>query len=161
LGLPLEFKPDNYGLLVRSAMNLDKQIVKDVYSDYKFFMEHDRTLEHSIGYRAIKYNIDEATGIRSITEYKLLEYSTLSFLGANENTPCVGIKSEELVSLQEEIKMLDDMLHNGSYSDEKFLAIEKRLQEKLATLKNEPIKVTQKSEPSINYIQIINNLKIK
>ncbi|MFA5234203.1 MAG: hypothetical protein WC390_07370 [Sulfurimonas sp.] len=173
LGCPLEFMPDNYGLLVRSAMNLEKQMVKDVYSDYKFFMEHDRTLEHSIGYRAIKYNIDEVTGIRHITEYKLMEYSTLSFLGANSNTPCVGIKGEA-IKIQEEIKLLNDMLTKGSYSDEKFIQIENKLIEikskieEMKTLNGKPSNDTPEIvEPDlllkseINYNYLIMNLKIQ
>jgi HK97 family phage prohead protease len=95
LGLPLEFKPDEKGLFVKSAMNLEKPIVREVYSDYKFFKKHDRTIEHSITFSVspdkIEYNKDNNT--RTINEVKLYEYSTLSFLGANENTPLVDIKS--------------------------------------------------------------------
>jgi len=176
LGLPLEFNTkDSYGLLVRSAMNLEKQSVKDVYSDYKFFAEHKRTLEHSIGYRVIKYMMDEATGVRRITEYKLLEYSTLSFLGANSNTPCVAIKSEDNINeLKEKADLLNEMLTKGDYSDEKFIKIEqtiKEIQSKIEEMKTlnskEPTKITPEIvEPDslfkseINYISIINNIKI-
>jgi HK97 family phage prohead protease len=175
LGLPLEFiTNDPYGLLVRSKMNLEKQFVKDVYSDYKFFAQHDRTLEHSIGYRAIKFSIDETSQIRKISEYKLLEYSTLSFLGANSNTPCVGIKGEAITGLKDEMQLLDEMLRKGDYSDEKFLQIENKLKEiqnKIEEMKTlnvtEPLEDTQPIvEPDtlfkskIDYINIINNIKI-
>lgn len=179
LGLPLEFNTyDSYGLLVRSAMNLEKQSVKDVYSDYKFFAEHKRTLEHSIGYSVVKYKVenpeDYENRIRHIQEYKLYEYSTLSFLGANENTPCVGIKSQNISDLKAEIELLNEMLIKGDYSDEKFKQIEIKLSEiqnriqEMKTLNvDEPEQSTQIVEPDslfvkeVDYIQIINSLKIK
>jgi HK97 family phage prohead protease len=174
LGLPLEFIPDGYGLLTRSAMNLNKQMVKDVYEDYKFFMSHDRSIEHSIGYRVMKDNMDRVSGIRTITEYKLLEYSTLSFLGANENTQCVDIK-EDADKLQSDIKMLGEMLAKGNYSDEKFVEIENKLkdiQTSLTDMKTlntkEPDDTTPIVEPDslfenkeVNFIQIINQIQIK
>jgi hypothetical protein len=131
-------------------------------------------LEHSIGYRAIKFSIDETSQIRKISEYKLLEYSTLSFLGANSNTPCVGIKGEAITGLKDEMQLLDEMLRKGDYSDEKFLQIENKLKEiqnKIEEMKTlnvtEPLEDTQPIvEPDtlfkskIDYISIINNIKI-
>ncbi len=35
-------------------LNLEKQIGRDTLADYKLFAENGRTLEHSIGVKAIK-----------------------------------------------------------------------------------------------------------
>ncbi len=182
LGLPLEFNTsDPYGLLVRSAMNLEKQNVKDVYSDYKFFAEHKRTLEHSIGYSVVKFSIenpdDWSKRIRRIQEYKLFEYSTLSFLGANPNTRLVDIKREGIISLQEEMNLLNDMLTKGDYSNEKFINIENKIieiQNRITEMKTlrieEPSNDTPEfvepdslfeSQKKINYSQIIHQIKLK
>jgi len=158
LGLPIEFDTaDKYGLLVTSAMNIDKPMVKDVYSDYKFFAEHKRTLEHSIGYSVVKFSIenpeDWSKRIRRIQEYKLYEYSTLSFLGANANTRLVDIKSENVSSLKDEMNLLDEMLHKGEYTDEKFIIIENKISE----IKNriEKMKTLTNEEPSEDTPQIV------
>ena len=118
--------------------------------------------------------MDETSGTRRITEYKLLEYSTLSFLGANENTPCVGIKSESAITLKEEITLLDEMLRKGDYSDEKFKQIETKISEIQNKIKEfnsltieEPLKDTQEIvEPDtlfkeIDFSEIINNINLK
>ena len=158
LGLPLEFNTtDPYGLLVRSAMNLEKQNVKDVYSDYKFFAEHKRTLEHSIGYSVVKFSIenpdDWSKRIRRIQEYKLFEYSTLSFLGANPNTMLVDIKHEGIATLQEEMKLLTDMLNCGDYSDEKFTLIENKLTEIQNRIKE--MKTLNEQEPEQSTLTVV------
>lgn len=124
IGAPLELKEDSFGLLVRSAMNLEKQMVKDIYSDYRFMAEHKRTLEHSIGYNLIKWLYDKTTDTQKNLEYQLFEYSTLSFLGCNESTPMVDLKNIE--NIEENSNTLEQML-KGQYSDERFELIEKTL----------------------------------
>jgi HK97 family phage prohead protease len=182
LGLPVEFNTtDPYGLLVRSAMNIDKQMVKDVYSDYKFFAEHGRTLEHSIGYSVVKFSIenpeDWSKRIRKIQEYKLFEYSTLSFLGANERTRLVDIKATAS-SLKDELGLLNDMLIKGDYSDEKYKLIEEKIleiQNKIKEAKTlneeepsdkdtkivEPDTLFKETKIEINYSEIIKQIKLK
>lgn len=127
VGAPLEMKEDSFGLLVRSAMNLDKQFVKDIYSDYRFMADHKRTLEHSIGYNLIKWSYDKTTNVQKNLEYQLLEYSTLSFLGANSETPMVDLKNDS--NIEEQIVLLEKMLKHSGYSDEKYIEIEKHLNE--------------------------------
>lgn len=127
LGLPVSMIEDKYGLLVESAMNMDKQSVKDVYSDYSFANKHDRTMEHSIGYIPVKQTYDKKSGVTYNHEYKLLEYSTLDFLGCNENTPLVAMK--DLQGIEEQITLLEKMIKHSGYSDEKYMEIEKHLTE--------------------------------
>jgi len=118
LGLPLEIKPDSFGLLVRSAMNLKKDLAKDVFEDYKFFAGYNRTLEHSIGTWIVKSVPDGK--FKRILEYALFEYSTLSFLGANPETPLVSFKND---SNFQQLNLLTQML-KGNYTDERFKILE-------------------------------------
>ena len=162
IGLPIEMKEDSFGLRVISAMNIQKQFVKDVFEDYKFFADHDRTLEHSIGYRLVKFQKDDKTGVQKNLEYNLKEYSTLTFLGANSQTPLVEMKDEK--DIFKTLELLTSML-KGKYSDEKLQAIEntiKKLEGQLSQHKDhsteEPEQTTQLLEQEkrkqvfINYL---------
>ena len=81
LGVPIEVVADSKGLRIVSHMNMEKQSVRDVFSDYKFMKEHDNTLEHSVGYSAINKSFDKSRNARILSEVKLFEYSTIPFLG--------------------------------------------------------------------------------
>jgi len=157
LGFPMEFDcNDPYGLLVTSKINMDKPLCKDTFSDYKFFAENKRPIEHSIGYSVVKFSIenpdDWSKRIRRIQEYKLFEYSTLSFLGANERSTAVEAKS--ISDLKSEMELLNEMLIKGDYTDERFTQIENKLTEiqnrvkEMKTLnENEPEQSTLIVEP--------------
>lgn len=117
MGLPLEFRPDDYGLLAVSKLNLSKSLVKDVLSDYLFFSENGRTLEHSIGAIPIKEHFDNNLNANIVEEWKLYEYSTVAF-GANMNTPTVSIKQNKQIELDyDNIYSQIDILLNLPYSD--------------------------------------------
>lgn len=146
LGVPLEANEDSFGLKIRSQLNMKKEISRDVYEDYKLYAANDRTLEHSIGVTAVKFDKDEKTGIRDVTEWKLFEYSTLYFLGANELTPMVNIKN--LNDIKNTIELLEKML-KGKYSEEKLEQIEITLNE-LKSLINEPSDDTQNEPVDVN-----------
>ena len=107
LGVPLEFKEDDFGLLTTSQMNMSKQVVKDVFADYKLFAEHNKSLEHSVRVQDVKRDTKDE---RLVLEWKLWEYSTLYSWGSNENTPLMNIKSMDDLKL---------MIRDGNYSDEK------------------------------------------
>lgn len=92
LGCPVEMVEDDIGLKVTSAINLNKQLGKDVFSDYVHFAEHNKSLEHSYGLKVIKRDEKDR---RKITEQKMFEYSTLSHFAANEYTPLLEIKEME------------------------------------------------------------------
>lgn len=59
--------------------------------DYLEMCKSEIIKEHSVGFRILKR---DKTDNRIITEGKLYEGSGLQFLGANSNTPLLGIKSE-------------------------------------------------------------------
>lgn len=143
LGVPLEGKQNGKYLEMLGQLNMNKQLSKDVYTDYKLFAEHNRTLEHSIGVEAVKTK-DEGD-IRRVTEWKLWEYSTLTSWGANQDTPMLGIKTAK--SIDDALQFLNIMLRKGDYTDKRFLEIEQTIS-KLKTLSStEPPEGTQGVEP--------------
>lgn len=132
LGVPLEATPTKEYLKVSGQINLDKQIGRDTYADYKLFADHGKSLEHSIGVDAIKYFEDRENNVRKVTEWKWWEYSTLTGWGANENTPLISIKSAGPAMA---LDLFELRLEKGNYSDETFIAIEgsiKRLKSLMA-----------------------------
>lgn len=127
IGVPIEGRESDTHLELVGQLNLNKEIGKDIYEDYKLYAEYGRTLEHSIGVDAIKYNIDGQ--VRKVSEWKLWEYSTLTNWGANPDTGLVSIKSD--------IDWMNIQLNKGDYTDERFMEIEKQLK-LLKSLMTEP-----------------------
>lgn len=117
IGVPIEGRETDTHLELVGQLNMNKEIGKDVYEDYKLYAEYGRTLEHSIGVDAIKYTIEGQ--VRKVSEWKLWEYSTLTNWGANPDTGLVSIKSD--------IDWMNIQLNKGDYTDEKFSEIEKHL----------------------------------
>ena len=118
VGLPISMKETDEHAIVESALNLDLVKGKELYSNYKFFAEHGKTLEHSIGYSTIKTVKNEDIRGEDITELKLYEYSTVNY-GANENTPLVDIKSlKSADEVLENIKALTEYLSKGDITEQ-------------------------------------------
>jgi HK97 family phage prohead protease len=151
VGLPLKMYETETHAIVESKLNLEKQISRDLFSDYKFFRDNGKSLEHSFAYQTIKTNPNKDIKGEDIAELKMYEYSTVG-LGANANTPLIDLKS--YTELPELITELESRLRKCNYSDEKGKYIEKiiialkGLQEPdLSTLQsifNEPLNSTPK-----------------
>ena len=135
LGVPLEATPTKDYLRVVGQINLDKQIGRDTYADYKLFADHGKTLEHSIGVDAIKYMEDRENNVRKVTEWKWWEYSTLTSWGANENTPLLSIKGASPVQA---LELFQIRMEKGKYSDETFIDIENSIS-RLKSLITDPV----------------------
>ena len=118
LGVPIEGTETQKYLQIVGQLNMEKEISRDVYADYKLYAEHGKSLEHSIGVDPIKYDIQGK--VRKVSEWKLWEFSTLTTWGANQETPMLAIKSE--------LDWLDIKLKKGDYTDERFKEIEKQVQ---------------------------------
>lgn len=132
VGLPIEITKSASGLDIVSKMNIEKQFVKDIYSDYKFMADNGDTLEHSIGYVTVKEQKSEEKNANILKEVDLKEYSSLNFLGANGETPLLDIKQ---------------MLEKGEYSDERCKELELKIKELEERLKSfEQVKSTQTDE---------------
>jgi len=155
LGVPIQGKEAFPYLELEGQLNMNKQISRDVYEDYKLYAEHGKSLEHSVGVSAIKKEIK--SDVRHVSEWKMWEYSTLTAWGANENTPMIGMKS--LTDLTDGIDWLNTMLTKGNYTDERFLQIEKHLSD-LKTLVTEPQASTQDDKPKENVTNVIEAIKL-
>lgn len=131
LGVPLygEEKSDN--LIVTGQLNLQKQIGRDILADYRLYAEAGRTLEHSIGVKAIRRDKEDK---RKVLQWKMYEYSTLTSWGANPNTYLVGIKSATSEQVRGAIDFLKLALKQKGYSDQRFMTIEKELRVLLKAL---------------------------
>lgn len=127
IGIPLSFEPDSFGLKTRSKLNLNKEIGRDAYEDYKLYKDNNRSLEHSFGYEVLRRDQKDK---RRIQEYKLWEYSTLTAWGANWKTPLVDLKNMDMTSeqLEEHIQELTEM-YNRKYSDTRLKQIEIKLKD--------------------------------
>jgi HK97 family phage prohead protease len=152
LGLPLKMWETSDHAIVESKLNLEKEMVRDVFSDYKFFAEHQRTLEHSIGYKIMKTKENPDIEGFEITELKLYEYSTVT-LGANENTPLVDIKNWKAEELEEYLRS------NYFISESKGKYIEKLI--KALRALNEPSDDTLRElfEPQNSTLETLKNFK--
>jgi HK97 family phage prohead protease len=117
LGVPIKGWEDSQYLNMVAQFNLEKQIARDTYEDYKLYNEYGKTLEHSVGLQAIKYSIDNNTGIRTVAEWKLWEFTTLTGWGSNSNTPLIGIKTLLKDKPPNEIAEILSKMNTGNYSD--------------------------------------------
>jgi len=125
LGVPLEAQETKDYLVVRGQLNMNKQIGKDTYEDYKLYAEHGLTLEHSIGVDPIRYIIDKDNEVRKVQEWKWWEFSTLTSWGANDKTGLIELKSFN--PLAQEAALMELKLNKGNYTDETFIEIEQSL----------------------------------
>lgn len=149
---------DDKGLYVEAILD-DIEKANDVLKQYQ-----SGTLnQHSIGFRYIwdKVDYDEENDAYIVREVQLWEVSVVT-LGANENTPFLGMKSEELQTENERLdresetilKSLDPVL---SYRLRQFMTYYKSLAEA------EPDKPIQKQEPkkeTFDFVKAANHLKI-
>jgi len=95
--------------------------------------------QHSIGFSTLKSDVNQKTGVRTITELKLYEGSAVLW-GANPETPMLGFKSEfketkENLSIR--LENLIKAFRGGSFTDDTFALMEiqiKQIQAELLTL---------------------------
>lgn len=124
VGLPVKMYETDSHAVVESKLNLEKQLAKDLFSDYKFFADNGKTLEHSYMYEVIKTNENEEIKGQDIAEVKMYEYSTVA-LGCNEHTPLIDLKSLKSQSeVLESIELLTTHLQKGDITNEYGLKIE-------------------------------------
>lgn len=135
LGVPIEAYEKSAYLQVLGQLNLEKQIARDIYEDYKLYAQYGKTLEHSVGVESKKARVVE--GVRQVTEWKWWEYSTVTSWGANENTPLISIKTASQV--YDEIQWNETRLKKGKFSDTTFKKIDLYLTKlKQRSLNREP-----------------------
>lgn len=142
LGVPIKLGEDDFGAYAHSQLNMNKQLSRDVFEDYKLFAEHGKTLEHSVRVQPIKFEEDR-TGdhyTRRVSEWRLvMEYSTVYGWGANSETPLIDIKA---------FSDLELMMRQGNYSDEKARLIEVTYNKLKRLLESDDSQDTRPGDPS-------------
>ena len=92
--------------------------------------------QHSIGFTTLKSNVDQKTGVRTITELKLYEGSAVLW-AANPETPTLGFKNEfkqnkEVLSLR--LENLIKAFRGGTFTDDTFALMEIQIKQIQAAL---------------------------
>ena len=144
LGATLEAKETATHLVTVGQLNLNKQVGRDTYEDYKLHAEHGRNLEHSVGVKPIKRDLIDK---RKVSEWFLGEWSTLTTWGSNPNTEVFSVKSE-LESPEKLIEWLELSCRKGNYSDLKGKQLEAKILELKALIENEPPIVEEPGLPT-------------
>ena len=124
LGVPLEGKEEGGNLIMTGQLNLDKEIGRDTLADYKLFAENGRTLEHSIGVRAMKRDEQDK---RKVLEWKMFEYSTLTHWGSNPQTFLVGIKSATADQVRDACDFIRKAFLQHGYTEERLKSYDMEL----------------------------------
>lgn len=136
LGVPLSGQEKDGNLIMVSKLNLDKQIGRDIYSDYKLYAENNRTLEHSIGVQAKKRDSEDK---RKVLQWKMFEFSTLTHWGANPQTFLVGLKSATQDQVKEAIEFVRKAFVMRGYSDERLKNYDMELELLLKSLNGDAV----------------------
>jgi HK97 family phage prohead protease len=151
VGLPTKMYESEKYAIVESALNLEKSISRDLFSDYKFFKEHGKSLEHSFGYETIKGNPRKDYG-EDIFELKLYEYSTVG-IAMNPDTPLLDMKSADGFTVEQ----LESYLRKFDVSNQRGKEIESIIKA-IKELK-EPVNTTSKdNEPSMSTLKELSEL---
>lgn len=116
LGVPLSGEEKDDNLIMVGQLNLEKQIGRDTLADYKLFRDAGRTLEHSIGVKALARDEEDR---RKVLKWRMLEYSTLTGWGANPNTYLVGLKSATAEQVRGAVDFIRLACQQHGYSDER------------------------------------------
>lgn len=135
IGVPVDGYETDRDLVFVSALNLEKQISRDVYSDYKFNAEHGRTMEHSIGVSAVKRDNADS---RKVLEWKLFEYSTLNAWGANPRTGLIDLKTATQDDVMRSVEVVREAMKER-YSDERLKNLDMELSLLLKSLNGDLI----------------------
>lgn len=126
-GVIQELKETDIGLEVTSQLILGTQLGRETYEEYKAMFAAGKQMEHSIGVNAIKFEIKD--DIRTVSEWKLWEVSTLTAWGSNDKALALSLKDIETASREEiekELIFLKGLLNVSFYSDLKLEQIEKQ-----------------------------------
>ena len=158
IGKPKELFPDNFGVFFATQFP-DTVLANDKLKLYEagFITEHSVIFETKSEEKA---SVNNQT-FNLIREVKMCEVSSVLW-GANSNTPTMGIKSE---TARMQMSVLDNILHNGTLSDETFLLIEKMFNDLKAIFKGsdqiKPTEITDVPAKTNTALEILKMLNTK
>jgi len=139
IGLPMQMEEDSKGLYVKAKISQTTQ-----GKDALILMKDGVINELSIGYNTIKHLMDEDTGVRTLKELKLLEFSPVTW-ASNDMATITSAKNNR--QLEQLLKGLD--VEGNEIPEELVKQAIKSLQALVRPV--EPTKVTHKHtivEPS-------------
>ena len=134
LGVITRLWEDDLFLNAEMKFNLDKEISKNMYSDYRFFQEHANEIKHSVGVSAIPDKVEFRDDIRLVKEWKLWEVSSLTKWPANE---LAGTHAVKTIEDMENIQMYFDWMSSKGLHTDEFIRQTENL---LETLKEKTFK---------------------
>lgn len=147
-----ELREDNYGLYYEATIGSHT-----LGTDFVKMVESEIINQHSFGYRIIKDQYDSNLKANMIKELYMYEGSAVQFLGANENTPIVGIKSLE--DALQMVSKLEKFVKTSDATDETLLKLDTQLKSLQESL--EPLLSTQeKAEPISELIKNLYNVNL-
>lgn len=123
--------------------------------DFLMMAEDGILNQHSFGYRVIKHA--KKSDANELSELAMFEGSSIQFLGANRNTPIVGVKS--LDEVVDDLAALEKALRNGKYSDETFKLIEKQIQSLYDIVKPQRTLEDQEPTKATSILDILKTVK--
>ena len=145
---------DDKGLYFEAQLD-DIDLSDDVLTQYM-----SGTLnQHSIGFRYIwdKVKWDEASQSYLIAEVDLFEGSVVT-LGANENTPFTGLKSDNIPDIQLRLNRETEKLIKSIEDPEKQYQIRQLITKHIALTESYPEMTKKHQLPAIDYTKIIQSL---
>jgi HK97 family phage prohead protease len=140
LGPLKELREDDYGLFYRAEV-----LPTTFGKDFMIMAKGGVIKEHSIGYVEVKSHTK--SGIKYITEHKLMEGSALTGWGVNQYTPMVSTMKSQ-TAIADRIKTLETFCRNTEATDE-------TIQMLLLEIKqlNQLISDIQATQPAVNAVE--------
>lgn len=112
VGVYTEMKEDDKGLYVKGKLALDTQGGKEAYA----LLKMGALSGLSIGFRSLRSELDEETGVRTLTEIDLWEVSLVTF-PALDVARVEGVKAHEQISGLDSLKSAEKYLRDeGGFS---------------------------------------------
>lgn len=108
-GKVMTVEQDSHGAFTVSQMS-KSTLGRDTLIEY----QEEIITEHSMGFRVIKEERDQKSGVNFIKELMLWEVSSLTAWGANANTPVIAKEDK----IDAKIKAIEKVLRTGNISDE-------------------------------------------
>lgn len=144
-------KEDHYGLYYEGKVGRHS-----LGKDFMLMVEDEIINQHSFAFKTIKEQFDAKARVNRLKEVLMLEGSSIQFLGANQNTPIVGIKSlDDAVAM---CAKLEKFIYTSEATDETL----SKLNENLISLQKsiEPYLRHSKDEKPITDIEsVFKNLR--
>ena len=148
VGLVIKGEETDKYLVLTSMLNLNKQLGREVFEDYKQAKEYGKTIEHSVGVIAIKRDEKDR---RRVLEWYLDEVSTLTKRGANPSTGFIDLKSIDVeLNPEKAIEYLKSVL-NKKYSDDKLVTFQNQLELVEKAIITNDIKLVQCPECGLTF----------